>query len=120
MQYMLLIYRAESLEPLPGSPEFDQLMQGYTAFSEEVKAANVFVAGDALDKIESATTIRVRNNKTETTDGPFAETKEQFGGYYILECKDLDEVTRYAVKIPSAKVGGVEIRPIIQMDMLEN
>ena len=116
MQYMLLIYAAESAEPVPGTPEFDTLMQGYGAFSEEVKAKNLMLAGEALEPVNTATTVRVRNSEVETTDGPFAETKEVLGGYYLLDCKDLDQAIEYAAKIPSARYGAVEIRPVMVFD----
>lgn len=112
MQYMLLIYADEATEPVPGTPEFGEFMQGYGAFTEEVKGKGLMVAGDALDGVSTATTVRVRSNNTETTDGPFAETKEALGGYYLLDCKDLDEAIQCAAKIPSAKLGSIEIRPV--------
>ncbi|MDM3869899.1 YciI family protein [Porticoccus sp. W117] len=116
MQYMLLIYSAESAEPAPGTPEFEAMMGGYYAFTEKVKSDGVMVAGDALEKVSTATTVRVRNDNTETTDGPFAETREVLGGYYLLDCKDLDEAIQYASQIPSAKHGSIEIRPVMLFD----
>ena len=116
MQYMLLIYASESAEPVPGSPEFEAMMNGYYAFTNRVKEKGAMVAGDALEKVSTATTVRVRNDNTETTDGPFAETREVLGGYYLLECKDLDEAIGYAAQIPSAKYGSVEIRPVMVFD----
>ena len=88
-------------------------MQGYGAFTQEVKEKGLMVAGDPLEKSTTATTVRVRGGSTETTDGPYAETKEQLGGYYILDCKDLDEAIECAAKIPSAAFGSIEIRPIM-------
>ncbi len=119
MQYMLLIYRAESAEPLPETPEFGTLMQGYMDFTQEIEKNGVMVEGNALEQVVTSTTVKVRNGKTETIDGPFAETKEQFGGYYILDCKDLDEAIGYAAKIPSAVHGSIEIRPVKVFEMLE-
>lgn len=113
MQYMLLIYAAESAEPVPGTAEFDQLLEGYAAFSQEVTEAGVFVAGNALQPIATAHSVSVRNGQTTTTDGPFAETREALGGYYLLDCKDLDEALAYAAKIPSAEHGTVEVRPVM-------
>jgi len=112
MQYMLLIYSNESLEPTPGTPEAEAYFQGYMTFNQEAQEAGAFVASDALQTISTATTVRVRNDKVETTDGPFAETKEMLGGYYLLECKDLDEARKWAAKIPAVKHGSVEIRPV--------
>ncbi len=105
MQYMCLIYSADSSGPQPGTPEFGAYMQAYFDFTEEAKTKGVFVAGDALQSVQTATTVTKENGKVETTDGPFAETKETLGGYYLLECKDLDEALAYAAKIPTAKHG---------------
>ncbi len=116
MQYLLLIYSDEKAEPQPGTPEGDAHFNAYMKFSEEVQQKNLLQGGNALQEVSTATTVRVRNGKTETTDGPFAETKEQLGGYYLLECKDLDEAIEYAAKIPSVKLGSVEIRPIMKFD----
>ncbi len=85
-------------------------------FSEEAQQKKLVRGSNALQDISTATTVRVRNGKTETTDGPFAETKEQLGGYYLLDCKDLDEAIEYAAKIPSAKLGSIEVRPILKFD----
>lgn len=112
MQYLLLIYSNEASEPQPGTPEFDQLIQGYGQFTQEVQEAGALVGGNALKPVATATTVRVREGKADVTDGPFAETKEQLGGYYLLECKDLDEALAYAAKIPSAAHGSIEVRPI--------
>ncbi|WP_086931111.1 YciI family protein [Agarilytica rhodophyticola] len=112
MQYMLLIYSAESQEPIPETPEFGEYIQAYRDFTQEVKDKGVFVAGDALQNVSTATTVRVREDGIQTTDGPFAETKETLGGYYLLDCKDLDEAMLWAAKIPTAKHGSIEIRPV--------
>lgn len=112
MQYMLLIYEAEADVPALDTPEWGQLMQGYMAFTEDVREKGLLVAGDALEKVGTATTVRVRDGKTETQDGPFAETKEVLAGYYLLDCKDLDEAIDYAAKIPTSKFGSIEIRPV--------
>ena len=112
MQYMFLIYSTEGAGPAPGSPEFDEMMKGYGAFTEDIKSKGIMVAGDPLEGIDNATTVRVRSGKTEVVDGPFAETKEQLGGYYLLECGDLDEALGYAARIPSAAYGSIEVRPI--------
>jgi len=112
MQYMLLIYSAEGTGPEPGTPEFGPFMKGYMDFTQAVKDDGKFVSGDALQSISTATTVAVRGGKTETMDGPFAETKEQLGGYYLLDCNDLDEALKYAAMIPSAEHGRIEVRPI--------
>ncbi|TQV84720.1 YciI family protein [Exilibacterium tricleocarpae] len=116
MQYMLLIYTDDTTEPAPGTAEFGTYMQRYMEFTQEVKDKGLFVAGDALEKVNTATTVRVRKNEVDTTDGPFAETKEVLGGYYLLDCKDLDQAIEYAAKIPAAELGSIEIRPVMVFD----
>src|SRR3712207_9437075 len=91
----------------------DAAMGEYFAFTDNIKKGGQYVAGDALHPTQTATTVRVRNGKTLTTDGPFAETKEQLGGYYLIDAKDLDEAIQVASKIPSARWGSVEIRPVV-------
>lgn len=112
MKYIALIYSDPSKEPAYGTPEFDTFMSGYFALSAKLKADGVYIAGDGLENASTATTLRIRGGKTETMDGPFAETKEQLGGYYVFDCADLDAALKYAAMIPSASYGGVEIRPI--------
>ena len=112
MQYMLLIYSPEAAGPQPGTPEFGPFMKGYMDFTETVRNDGKLVAGDALQPVSTATTVSVRGGKVETLDGPFAETKEQLGGYYLLDCSDLDEALKYAAMIPSAEHGRIEVRPI--------
>jgi hypothetical protein len=112
MKYMCLIYDNEKRLADMSPEQMQALGAEYFAFTDEVKKAGVFVAGDALQPTSSATTVRVRSGKPLHTDGPFAETKEQLGGYYILDCKDLDEALRWAAKIPDARNGSVEVRPI--------
>ena len=112
MKYLMLIY-SEEAAIAKASPEQMQAVHGaYLGFTAEVQEKKVFVGGNALHPTSSATTVRVHEGKMTTTDGPFAETKEQLGGYYLLDCKDLDEAIEYAAKIPGAAWGGVEIRPI--------
>jgi hypothetical protein len=113
MQYLLLIYSNEKDDPQPGTPEGDKLFSDYMKFSDEVQSKKVMLGCNALQPVSTATTLRVRQGKTQVTDGPFAETKEQLGGYYLLDCKDLDEALAYAAKIPSAKHGAVEVRPVM-------
>ena len=113
MQYMLLIHSNEADEPKPGTDEGNAHFQAYMKFTNDLKENGVLVAGEALESVTTATTVRVRNGKTETTDGPFAETKEQLGGYYLLDCKDLDEAVECASRIPSAQFGSIEIRPVV-------
>jgi hypothetical protein len=112
MKYMFLIY---GIEPAtPPSPEAIQAeMNSYWAFTKEVTDRGIMGASEALHPTQSATTVRVREGKTLSTDGPFAETHEQLGGFYILDCKDLDEAIELAAKIPGALDGCVEIRPVV-------
>jgi hypothetical protein len=111
VQYMLLIYSDDS-----GNAEADEdVLRRYGAFTEEVRDAGKLVAADRLKPTSDATTVRVRNDETLVTDGPFAETKEQLGGYYILECANIDEALGYAAKIPAAEQGSIEVRPVWEM-----
>jgi hypothetical protein len=111
-RYMALIY---SDERAPASPEdVAQIAKEYNAFTEEARRAGVFQAGDGLQPTSTATTVRVRDGRLGTTDGPFAETKEQLGGFYVFECKDLDEAIEWASKIPGARFGSIEVRPVIE------
>jgi len=114
MRYVLLIYGDETASSQVTQPEEEAVMAAYYAFGEEFKSQ--IVGGDALLPTSSATTVRVRDSKTLTTDGPFAETKEQLGGYYVVSCKDLDEAIQIASNIPGASAGSVEVRPIMEFD----
>ena len=109
MRYMLFIYAD------PDQRDTPELMSRYSAFSEETVRRGVMRAGDQLHRAPAATTVRVRAGKTLTSDGPYADTKEQIGGYYILDCKDLDEAVGFASKIPNAEDGCIEVRPIMEM-----
>jgi len=113
MQYMALIYDTEHNRSSMSPDDHKRLLADYSAFTTAVKDAGVFIAGDALNPVDTATTIRIRDGKTLMTDGPFAETKEQLGGYYLLECKDLDEALEWAAQIPTAKHGSIEVRPLM-------
>ena len=109
MRYMLLIHTDESQDIAPGGPEWDQLMADYRAFGAEARRRCSFVTGDPLQSVQSATTLRLKDGKRVTLDGPYAETKEQFGGYYILECSREDALALAAL-VPSAKRGSIEVR----------
>ena len=114
MQFMALIY---SSEKAGDDVDFPTLMEQYRKFGEDAKTAGVlYNDGNALQPISTATSVQVRDGKSIVTDGPFAETKEQLGGYYILDCKDLDEALKWAAKIPSARYGTVEVRPVMTFD----
>jgi hypothetical protein len=113
MQYMLLIYNNPALEPTYGTPEFDAMMGGFFALNERMKADGVLRGGEGLKGIETATSLKIRNGKVETMDGPFAETKEHLGGFYLIEVADLDAALRYAAMVPSATFGTIEVRPLM-------
>jgi len=113
MQYMALIYDSEETRTALSPKAREQMFSDYMAFTKAAKEAGVFVAGDALKGIDTATTVRVRGGETLLIDGPFAETKEHLGGYYLLECKDLDEAIKWAAQIPGAKFGSIEVRPVM-------
>lgn len=113
MQYMLLIYSNPAQEPAYGTPEFEKMMGGYFALNERMKADGVLRGGEGLQGIETATSLRLRGGKVETMDGPFAETKEHLGGYYIVDVPDLDAALRYAEMVPSAAFGTIEVRPLM-------
>ncbi len=115
MKYACLIYSNEqdpTANPDPSSEEFAPIMAGYFAFGEETEAAGVYVTGEPLENTSTATSVQLRNGEVITTDGPFAETKEQLGGFYILDCESLDEAIKWAAKIPHAATGTIEVRPV--------
>ncbi len=112
MNYLLLIYEDEKALHDRDEKTRNQVFQEYGAFTAAVREGGHFVAGDALQPTSTATSVRVRDGKTITTDGPFAETKEQLGGFYLVSAKDLDEATSLAARIPSARFGTIEVRPI--------
>ena len=116
MQYLCLIYEVESEMLARSEDEQSRIMADYWAFTSDIKEKGQFVAGEALMPTETATTVRIRDGKRVATDGPFAETKEQLGGFYLLECKDLDETIELAGRIPSSKYGSIEVRPVMVFD----
>jgi hypothetical protein len=113
MKYLLTIYSDEAADARKTPVESKEEYGACFAFTNEVQAAGAMVAGEALHPTSTATTVRVREGKTLTTDGPFAETKEALGGYYLLDCTNLDEAIRWASKIPGASNGSIEIRPVV-------
>jgi len=112
MQYILLIYRNEQEMTAMPPAALNSMMQEYEAFTKAIVQAGQFKAGDRLKPASTASTVRVRNGKTMITDGPFAETREQLGGYYLIEAKNLDEALEVAARIPGAKHGSIEVRPV--------
>ena len=117
MKYMLLIYQDEKVWASQSKDEQEKVFGEYMAYTEELKKLGKLVAGDALEPTATATTVRVRSGKSVHKDGPFAETKEQLGGYYIIEAKDLDDALAWAAKIPDARSGSIEVRPVMNIPM---
>src|SRR5216683_4883075 len=112
MQYLLLIYRNEAQQSKMDPADYQKLSAEYSAYTQSIIQSGNFKAGDGLQPTTTATTVRVREGKTLTTDGPFAETREQLGGYYLVEAKDLDAALAIAARIPGARFGSIEVRPI--------
>jgi hypothetical protein len=115
MKYMLLIYQSEAEFDRRSEAEKGKVYAEYGPFTEGISKSGHFQAGHGLQPTSTATTVRVRNGKRLTTDGPFAETKEQLTGYYLIDAKDLDEAITIAARVPSASFGSVEVRPIVEM-----
>jgi hypothetical protein len=112
MQYLLLIYSNEKEVAALNPSVLGSMMGEYMEFTKEIVQAGQFKAGDRLKPTSAATTVRVRNGQVATTDGPFAETREQLGGYYLVDAKNLDEAISIAARIPGARIGSIEVRPI--------
>ncbi len=114
MKYLCLIYAKEAEMPVRQEGETRLMMDAYYDFTMDLKRSGKFLAGEALHPTTSATTLRMRSGKLSTTDGPFAETKEQLGGFYLIEAVDLNEALQIAGRIPGARVGCVEVRPVVE------
>src|SRR3954469_10900518 len=112
MKYLCLIYDEEKQFETMAKPEFERLMGEHFAFTKDIQRSGDYLGATDLQPVKTATTVRVRNGRMSTTDGPFAETKEQLGGYYLIEARDLNEAIQVASRIPSAKLGSIEVRPI--------
>ena len=112
MKYLLLMYANESVGSKLSKEELQAMGKTWAEFRKEISASGELISSSGVAPGSSATTIRVRNDKTMITDGPFAETHEQLGGYFLIDCKDLDEAIGWAEKIPTAKYGSIEIRPL--------
>ncbi len=112
MKYLCLIYNEEAKFGSMPKPERDALRGDYFAFTDDIRRSGHYLGANELQPTKSATTIRIRNGRMSATDGPFAETKEQLGGYYLIEAKDLNEAIQVASRIPSAAVGTIEVRPV--------
>ena len=116
MKYLCLIYENERSWESISKEQAEVIMGEYTQFTNDIRKSGHYVGGEALQPTQTASTVRVRNGKVSTTDGPFAETKEQLGGYYLIEAKDLNDAIQVAARIPGAKDGSVEVRPIMSFD----
>jgi hypothetical protein len=116
MKYLCLIYDEEKKIGAMSQSESAAFMGEYFAFTDGIRKSGHYLAGEALQPVQTATTVPVQNGKASATDGPFAETKEQLGGFYLIEARDLNDAIRVASKIPSARTGSIEVRPIMQFD----
>jgi hypothetical protein len=116
MRYLLLIYEREGDWAKLPEAEQGKIYQEYMDFTQKIKKSGHHLAGEPLQPTSTATTVRVKNGKTLTTDGPFAETREQLGGFYMVEAKDLDEAIAFAAQIPAARTGSIEVRPIMPIN----
>lgn len=116
MKYLCLIYYEEQKLDALSKSELDTLLDEASAYDEVLRKSGHLIAAQALQRVQAATTLRIRSGKLSTTDGPFAETKEQLGGFVLIEARDLNEAIRVAAKLPPARLGGVEIRPIWELD----
>ncbi len=115
MQYLLLIYENEKTWATMSKEDSGKLFGEYRAFTESIAQSGNYKGGNPLQPTNTATTVRQRGGKRQTTDGPFAETREQLGGYYLIDAKDLDEAIAIAERIPAARTGSIEVRPIMPM-----
>ncbi|HEV8509576.1 MAG TPA: YciI family protein [Gemmatimonadales bacterium] len=116
MRYLCLIYEDEKWWEKASKDDMQKGMAEYTAFTESIKKSGAYVGGEALQPTTTAASVRVRNGKISTTDGPYVETKEQLGGYYLIKAKDLNDAVQVAARIPGARHGTVEVRPIMEFD----
>jgi hypothetical protein len=116
MRYLCLIYDEEKKLGDMSKSESDAFMGEYFAFTEGIRNSGHYIGGEALQPVQTATTVRIRNGKLSTTDGPFAETKEQLGGYYLINARDLNDAIQVASKIPSARLGSIEVRPVMEFN----
>ncbi len=116
MRYLCLIYDEEKKLDAMSKSESDAFMGEYFAFTEGIRKSGHYLGGEALQPVQTATTVRLRHGKVSATDGPFAETKEQLGGFYLINARDLNEAIQVASKIPSARRGSIEVRPVMELD----
>ena len=116
MKYLCLIYDEEKKLGSMSKTESEAFMGEYFAFTDGIRKSGHYLGGNALQPVQTATTVRIRNGKVSATDGPFAETKEQLGGYYLINATDLNEAIQVASRIPSARLGSIEVRPIMEFN----
>lgn len=116
MKYACLIYDDEKVFDEMPKEQFDAILGEYFALDEDLRCSGHLLGGEALQPVSSATVVRIRNGRVSTTDGPYAETKEQLGGFYLIEARDLDEAIRIAARIPSARMGSIEVRPVMEFE----
>ena len=119
MKYLLLIYENEAVGNGLSEAEQGKIFQEYMDYSKRIRKSGNYIGGEALQPVSTATTVRVKNGKTLTTDGPFAETREQLGGFFLVEAKDLDEAIALAAGIPGSRTGSIEVRPIMPTPPVE-
>jgi hypothetical protein len=115
MKYLCLIYQDESRRPKLPDAEAEKIYGEYFAFTEGIKSSGHYIGGNPLEATRMAITVRVRNGEVLTTDGPFAETKEQLGGYFLIEARDLNDAVQVASRIPGARFGSIEVRPVMEI-----
>jgi hypothetical protein len=115
VKYLYLLYADESKMPAPGSPQFDAQNAAFNAYFEDINSKGIFKAGEPVQGSSSSKTVRVRNGSTDASSGPFNKSGDQIVGFYLVECKDLDEAVAVAARCPVAHVGAMEVRPIFQM-----
>jgi hypothetical protein len=119
VKYLAIIYNDESVYANASPEEIGAIFAAHGKFGEDATKAGVFAGGEGLELTNTATTVRVRDGERMLTDGPYAETKEQIGGYYLLDCKDLDDALNWAAQIPEAKTGAVEVRPVMDYEAMQ-
>jgi hypothetical protein len=112
MKYMLFLYADPAKDPVPGTPEFDAMMAAFFALGEKMKGRATILAGEGLKAVATAKTLRIRSGQHATTDGPFAETHEHLGGFYLIEAATLEDAMAFAAEVPVAAYGSVEVRPV--------
>jgi hypothetical protein len=122
MQYLILIYDEETANPSPEPPDpavWGEILGQYNAYTEMLKSTGAFIAGEALQPVTTATTIREKDGQTIVTDGPFAETKEGLGGFYLIQAPDLDAAIALAAQCPGVRLGSIEVRPVVDFEAAE-